>query len=139
MATTGGTLILLALIGTVYGARFLLIKSVFQSLGANMVIHIGLFFTHKFECRYTILESLLDISYAVIVLLIFGSVFSWYENTPGWMLTGMAVVLYLSGCSAGIFRMHKEVKEINELLQIRNSRIKNEEMNYESNFVSREY
>lgn len=139
MATTGLTLIILALTGVMYGARFLFIKSVFQSLGANMIIHTGLYFIHKFESKYMILESLLDISYAIAVLLVFGFIFQWYGSTPGWMLAVMAVVIYLFGCWVSIFRMKEDVKEINELLQNRNRRIIDKEMNHERNFVSREH
>ena len=123
MATTGITLIILALIGALYGARFLCIDSVFQSFGANIVVYLGLILTHRFESKYVILESLLDISYIIVVLFIFGFIFNWYANIPGWLLALMAVVIYLSGCSASIYRMRDDIKITNELLQNRNRQI----------------
>jgi hypothetical protein len=120
MATTGITLIVLALIGTLYGAKFLFISGVFQSLGANIVMHLGLIITGKFESKYPILEAILDISYTIVVLIIFGAVFNWYRSTPIWILIIMAVIIYSFGCLMSIFRMREDVKAINELLQKRN-------------------
>lgn len=119
MATTGITLVVLALIGTLYGAKYLFISSVFQSLGANVVINLGLILTDKFESKNPILEALLDISYTIVVLIIFGAVFNWYSSTPIWILIIMAVFIYLSGCLISIFRMREDVKTINELLNKR--------------------
>ena len=51
---------------TIYGASFLFISSVFQSLGANIVIHLGFLLTRKFESEYVAMEALLDISYTII-------------------------------------------------------------------------
>lgn len=120
MATTGMTLIILALVVALYGASFLCITSVFQSLAANIVIHAGLTLTHKFESKYVILELLLDISYTIGILLVFGLIFGWYASTPAGVLAIMAVVIYLLNCSVGIFRVREDVKIINELLQNRN-------------------
>jgi len=119
MATTGITLVALALIGTLYGAEFLFISGVFQSLGANTVINLGFILTGKFESKNPILEAVLDISYTIVVLIIFGAVFNWYSSTPIWVLIIMAVLIYLSGCLISIFRMREDVKAINELLQKR--------------------
>lgn len=124
MATTGITLVVLALIGTLYGAKFLLISSVFQSLGANIVMYLGFILTGKFESKYPILEAILDISYIIVVLIIFGAVFNWYRSTPIWVLIIMAVLIYSFGCLISISRMREEVKDINELLQKRKKRNK---------------
>ena len=124
MATTGITLVVLALIGTLYGAKFLCISGVFQSLGANIVMHLGFILTGKFESKYPILEAILDISYTIVVLIIFGAVFNWYRSTPIWVLIIMAVIIYSFGCLISIFRMREDVKDINELLQKRKKRNK---------------
>ncbi len=123
MATTGITLVVLALIGFLYGARFLFISSVFQSLGANMVIHLGFIITRRFESKYAIVEALLDITYTIVVLIISGAVFNWYTSTPIWILVIMAVFIYFFGCMIETVHMREDVKRINKLLQKRNSRI----------------
>ena len=90
----------------------------FQVLLANIIIHVGLYFTRKFENKYTILEYLLDISLIIIVLLVFGLIFMWYPDSP-WILVIIAVVIYILGLFTGIVRTRKEIDDINKLLQKR--------------------
>lgn len=123
MATTGISIVILALIGAFSGARFLYIDSVFQAFGANIIIHLGLLVTNKFDSKYLVLESLLDISYTIGILLVFGYAFNWYPYTPAWMLVLMAVSVYLIGCAISIFRLREDVRIVNELLQNRNHQI----------------
>ncbi len=123
MSTTGLTLIILALIGIFNGARFLCINGVIQAFVANIIIHLGLILTNKYESKYLIFESLLDISYTIGILLAFGFAFDWYPYTPAWMLIIMAVVVYLLGFATGIFRIRKDVKIVNDLLLNRNRQL----------------
>lgn len=123
MSTTGVSLVILALMGTFSGAKFLCIDSVLQTFGANVVIHLGLILTKKFESKYLVLESFVDISYTIGILIAFGFVFDWYPYTPVWVLAIMAVVVYLIGFATNIFRMREDVKIVNELLQNRNRQI----------------
>ena len=122
MASTGLTLIVLAAIGTIYGAIFLFISSVFQSLGANIVIHLGFLLTRKFESEYVALEALLDISYTIIVLIIFGWIFDWYGSTPIYILAIMAVAIYLISLFLSMVRIREEINTINKLLKRRNEK-----------------
>jgi len=119
MATTGLNLIILAIIGKIYGANFLLINSVFQSLGANIVIHLGFLFTRKFESEYVLLEALLDIGYTLTVLIIFGAIFGWFATTPIYILAIMAVLIYLIILTLNMVRMRESANTINKLLKKR--------------------
>lgn len=124
MASTGITLIVLAIIGTLFGAKFLFISSVFQSLGANIVIHLGFLLTSKFESKYAALEVALDIGYTIIVLTIFGAVFDWFTNgTPILVLVIMAVLIYLLGLLISMYRMRVDINNINKLLRKRNNKV----------------
>jgi len=125
MACTGITLTVLAVIGTLSGAKFLFISSVFQSLGANIVINLGFLLTRKFESKCAALEATLDLGYTITVLIIFGAVFDWFEHgTPIWILAIMAVLIYLSGLFLSLFRMHEDINTINQLLQKRSNKNK---------------
>lgn len=122
LCSTGITLIVLAAMAAIFGAKFLFISSVFQSLIANIIIHIGLLFTRKFESDYAILEYTLDISYTTAIVLISGFVFNWYSSTPMWMLITMSAVIYLIGILLNTIRIRQDISEINELLKKRNSK-----------------
>lgn len=121
LATTGISLVVLSLIGMAYGAQFLFISSVLEALGANIVIHLGFLVTQKFESKYIFLDSILDIGYMVIVLIIFGAVFDWYGSTPIWLLAIMAVVIYCIGLLINVTRARVEIKQINQLIEKRNN------------------
>lgn len=120
LCSTGITLLVLAVLGTILGAKFLFISSVFQSFIANIIIHTGLLFTHKFESSYAILEFMLDIGYTIVTVIALGALFKWYHSTPIWILIIMAVTIYLIGILLSIFQMRRDIEEINELLQKRN-------------------
>lgn len=117
LSTTGLTLILLAAVGIIFNARFLCIKSVFQSTAVNIIIHIGLIFTRKFESSYAVLEYALDIGWITAAVLIFGVVFDWYASVPVWILTVMTLAVYFVCVVLSLVRANHEVNEINRLLQ----------------------
>lgn len=124
MATTGLTFVILAIIGTLTGAKFLIISGMFESFGANILINVGFLLTRKFESKYAALEITLDIVYTITVLITVGAVFNWYsEGTPISRLIIMAVVIYLLGFFLSMFRIHEDINTINNLLQKRNNKI----------------
>lgn len=127
LCTTGITLVILASIATMCGGSCLFISSVFESVLANILVHVGLMFTHKFESRYAVLEITLDIVYTVAVVVISGGIFHWYSSTPIWMLTIMAVLIYGIAIGLSTVQMRREIEEINELLQKRNARLNSKE------------
>ena len=119
LCSTAITLLILAILGAISGAHFLLINSVFQSFIANIVIHIGMLLTRRFESSYAILEFMLDIGYMEVVVIIFGAVFNWYSSTPIWILAIMTTIIYIVVIFLNMVQMRQEVKKINELLQKR--------------------
>lgn len=119
LCSTGLTLILLAIVGIVFNARFLCIESVFQAFLANVIIHIGLLFTRKFECSYAVFEFALDVGYITSVVLIFGALFDWYASVPIWALVIITAAAYFISVLLSLVRTRGEVNEINELLKRR--------------------
>lgn len=117
MATMGISLLVLSVIATFYQARFLCVDAVFQTLFANILIHIGIKWIHGIEFRYPIAESILSISYTTITALVCGKLFHWYDSMPVEVLTLLAVIVYLAGCWLSVIRFRREVKDINVLLQ----------------------
>lgn len=124
LCSTGITLIVLAFVGMMSGARFLCISSVFESFAANIVIHVGFLFTRRFESNYTIIEYMIDLSYIIGVLLVFGAGFDWFDSTPIWMLMIIAAIVYALGLFLSITRMRQDIKEINVLLSKKNKETK---------------
>lgn len=119
LATTGLSLTLLALVAILYHASLLCIETIFQILGANILIHAGLSQLKFFESRYFIVEIIVETGYVLVVLMIFGALFGWYGSTPPWMLALMGVTVYLIGGLIDIFRVNKDIAIINRQLKSR--------------------
>jgi hypothetical protein len=119
MATTGAVLVVLTIFAVIIGAKVMYLHTILEILGANIVIHFGLFLTRKFESPYAVLAYFLDISYVIAVLVIFGLIFDWYSSVPVWVLVIIGVVVYLFGLITNMGRIRNDIKEMDELIQKR--------------------
>jgi Ca2+/Na+ antiporter len=117
--TSGTAILLLALYAAAISAPFILVRSIIQIFGANILIHCGLLIIQKFENRYAILEYLLDITFMLAVVVVFGMIFNWYSTIPAWYLVVLPLLVYIFAMTTGIIRVHQDTKKINELLQKR--------------------
>ncbi len=122
MITTCAALMLLAVFALINGGRAVFLRTFFEIFGANVLIHLGLMLTKRFESSFAALEFLIDISYTIAVLIVFGIVFNWYSSTPVWYLIIMAVVIYAFGVFINIIRIKKDADELNALLQKRKNK-----------------
>jgi hypothetical protein len=120
--TTGAALAILAVFFLIIGEEDIPVRTVFEILGANILINFGLFLRFKFEIRNLFLDFITDVCYIITVLLIFGVIFDWYSAIPFWLLPAMALVIYIFVITTNIVKMNKDTKEINELLQKRNEK-----------------
>lgn len=116
LATTALSLLLLTIVASFYQADFLCIETVYQSFGANVLIHLGLTLLQKFESNYCIVEILVEIAYTLTILIVFG----WYSSTPLWVLILIGIAVYLIGSLIDVFRIQNEVALINRQLKLRN-------------------
>jgi len=120
MVSTGAALVLLAVFAMFNDTGAIYVRTVFEILGANAVICVGLALIGKLEGAFAVLKHLLlEASYVIAVLLVFGLVFDWYFVVPVWYLVVMAVAIYAFVVFAGTAKMRRDVREINELLRKR--------------------
>lgn len=119
LATTGLSLILLAVVAKLYQARFLCIETVFQAAAANVVIHAGMIALKRFESAYYLVEIAVELSYMLAVLVGFGWLFQWYSSTPLWVLILLGISVYFIGSLIDIFRIRTDVDAINRELDLR--------------------
>ncbi|MCL2386179.1 MAG: hypothetical protein FWC89_01395 [Defluviitaleaceae bacterium] len=126
--TTGLALVILSAISIALTMFYIPFShTVLQILGANVVIHLGLFLIRKFESRYIFLEVLLEIAYIMVVLVVFHLVFDWFYR---WLsplaeigiLVSMAVIIYMVTMFLRMGRIREDVNEINKLLEKRNKK-----------------
>jgi len=119
MFVTGAALVMLTVFSLLFNVEITFVPTVFEILGANIIILLGLFLRWKFEIRSIILECLVDISYTIVVLVVFGLIFDWYSAVPVWLLAAMAVVIYVFAMIVTVTKIKKDAEELNKLLQKR--------------------
>ena len=117
MATTGISLVALAMIATLYDGTLICIDTVFQVLGLNVVIYIGLYFMEYIEYRYVILETGLKLLYVIVLVLISGFIWGWYDNLPAVVLIFMSIGIFAVCVCLDMISLLGEVKRINVLIE----------------------
>ena len=95
---------------------------VFQTFGANIVIHLGLLVTRKFESTYLAVEVFLDILYTTAVLAVFGWIFGWFRVVSLWVLVVIAVLIHVLALLINMARMRETANDINKLLKSRKNK-----------------
>jgi hypothetical protein len=96
------------------------IQTALQLLGANILIHLGLNIRGRFEIRSPMIESILDNTIIIIVLLIFRLVFGWFEKVPVWLLIISVIVLYIITIFITSSVIKKDIEVVNKLLDEQN-------------------
>jgi len=117
MFVTGAALVILAVFSLLFKVEISFVPTIFEIFAANIVIILGLFLRMKFEIRNLILEYLVDISYIIAVLIVFGLIFNWYSAIPVWLLVVMAVVIYIFAMIFTVTKLKKDSEELNKLLR----------------------
>lgn len=116
-ATTGISLVLLAIIATLYSAQFLCVQTVFQVFLVNVVAHLILLLMYKIEIKYFAVEVAVEIVLIIALSLLFGVIFNWYISTPLFVLVLMSIAIYILSIILNILHMKREADEINKLIQ----------------------
>ncbi len=117
MATTGITLVILALIATCYAGTVIFISTVFQALLLNVMIYIGIYLLSRFEYRYSVIETGLKLVYVLALVLISGWIFDWYNNLSVPVLVFMTIVIFFVCLGLDTISLIEEVKTINGLIE----------------------
>ena len=121
-ATTGISFILLSIIALFFQAKCIYLETVFQVLGANIVVHLALIALRKLELQYAVIEIFLHIALILLALIIFGLIFHWFTSTPIGVLVTMGFVIYIVSAILNLFSMKRDAQEINALIKKRNSK-----------------
>jgi len=116
-ASTGAVLFFLTVFVMFKENKYINANTILEIIGANIVISTGLSFTHKVEFRYAIFEFLLDIGFMMAVIVLSEILFNWYSVIQVWVPPVIVLVVYILFYLLDIIRVHRDIKEINKLLQ----------------------
>ncbi|MBP3755276.1 MAG: hypothetical protein J6I66_10500 [Lachnospiraceae bacterium] len=116
-AMTGITLVALSLIALCYNATFLCLNTVFQALGVNILIYAGITLINKIEINLALVETGIKLIYAIILAIISGYIFSWYESLSLPVLIGFTAFILIVCEFLDMLSLKNKVKEINDLIE----------------------
>lgn len=119
LATTGLTLITLAFTASFFKAECLYIRSVYECLLVNIVIQIGMIFLQKIESKYFMVEVLIQNGFILLILILSGFLFHWYNSTPIWVIVLMGIVIHFISSFINLFRINEDIAYINKQLKER--------------------
>ncbi|MGT2948743.1 hypothetical protein [Streptococcus devriesei] len=118
-ATTGLSLLLVALVALCLGAHWLYLVSIFQVLLLNILIHLTILATRQLALTSFLWQALLDIAVIEGLTGLLGLVFNWNQ----WlMLVLIGLIMYAVSQILDLFDLNQEAKEINDLIQKRQHR-----------------
>ena len=120
LATTGISLLLLSVVALSFHASCIYLETVFQVFGINTITHLGILCIKKIELRNIFIEMVLEITFIVCELLVFGRLFHWFTSLSFLLLVCMGVVIYVISLFLNLLQMKQEAKEINLLIKNRN-------------------
>ncbi|MCI8835305.1 MAG: hypothetical protein HFH24_08015 [Ruminococcus sp.] len=120
LATTGISLLLLSVAALLFHASCIYLETVFQAFGVNIITHLGIMCIKKIELRNIFIEMVLEITFIVCELLVFGRLFHWFTSLSFLLLICMGVAIYIISLFLNLLQMKQEAKEVNLLIKNRN-------------------
>jgi len=115
--TTGVSVIGLTLYFTVTQKNAISVHTILELFGANILVNIGFYIRNKFDIPNVIIEHIIDITYMLAILVLFGMIFKWFSAIPVWILIVSGLIIYIVSYLLMISKIRKDTNEINDLLQ----------------------
>jgi hypothetical protein len=116
MFTTGISIFGLTLYFLIIHEESVLVKTLLQLTGANVLIHLSLYLRDKFEIRNPFIESIIDNSIIIVILIVFGLIFGWFVKVPIWLLVISGIVYYIITSIITVSKTKRDTDEVNEIL-----------------------
>lgn len=116
MFTTGISIFGLTLYFVLIREKAILVNTILQLTGANILIHLLLHLRDKFEIRNPIIESIVDSSIIIAILIAFGLIFGWFAKVPLWLLVVSGIGYYMITSIITVSKTKKDTEEVNEIL-----------------------
>jgi hypothetical protein len=116
MFTIGISLFGLTLYYVFIREKVILVDTILQLTGANILIHLLLHLRDKLEIRNPIIESIVDNSIIIAILITFGFIFSWFARVPLWLLVVSGIGYYMITSIITVSKTKKDTDEVNEIL-----------------------
>jgi len=115
--TTGISIIGLTLYFAVTQRSTVLVHTILELFGANILINAGFYIRDRFGFINVVIEHIIGITYVLVILVLFGIIFKWFSAIPVWLLIVSGIIMYIISYMLMISRIKNDTNEINEILQ----------------------
>jgi len=78
--------------------------------------------TGKLPLKALLYKYLVDLSMALIIVLLFGRIWKWYEPAYAWMMPAMIIPVFIVGYFLDLIKVKKDVDFINRQIVLRRER-----------------
>lgn len=119
LSTTAITIIIITFIAVITGDDSVKVLSIFPSVAANAVIHLGLYFLNKLDTEYYLLEMGIKFGYVLAVVLATGYLTGWFVATPVWVTVVITAAVFLCACLISILHVNRALDDINHEIKLR--------------------
>lgn len=119
LATTGLTMVVIALAATFRHAGALCISGIYEALAVNIVIHAGIALLGRFESRYFMAEIAAELGFVLAVAASAAYLFDWTASAPVWVYLLVVAAVYALGAVIGTIRVRGDLAFINARLESR--------------------
>lgn len=97
-----------------------------QLLFTLLVICLLQLLTGKISLKTLLLKYLIDLVMTLLVVLLFGWIWKWYDPSYVWMMFAMVIPVYAVGYFLDIVKVNKDVKAINQQIKRRREKLRQE-------------
>lgn len=113
LATTALTLILVSCFALITGDTTVHLLSIFPSIIANAIIHLGLLAIRLVDLKHYLVEIVCEVSFVLGVVLVVGHFAGWFRLTPIWVTVAIALTVFVVACLINVSRLNHSLSEIN--------------------------
>jgi len=114
LSTTALTLIAISIYAWVTGDTSVHLLSIFPSIMANIVIHIGLLIIRWFDIKTYVIELAYEATFVIGVVIAVGCLVGWFDSFAIWLTISIALAVFAIACLINARQMKRDVAEINE-------------------------
>jgi FtsH-binding integral membrane protein len=118
LSTTALTLIIISCFALVTGDTHVHLLSIFPSIAANLIVHLGLLAIKWFDIKNFIAEIAIEVTFVLASVLAVGFLVGWFRETEVWVTVVITLLVFAGACLINVRRVNHDLTGINEDIQL---------------------
>ncbi|MCL2826305.1 MAG: hypothetical protein FWD72_02735 [Eggerthellaceae bacterium] len=117
LSTTALTLIFVSCFAVITGDTTVNLLSIFPSVAANLIVHIGLFAIKWLDIKNFLAEIVIEVAFVMAIVLAVGFFVGWFREYEVWVTVVITLLVFALACLLNIRRVRRDLTAINEEIQ----------------------